>query len=486
VGPQAFPSHAHAITYGAVQFGASPPRAEIPFVVEAWAKKTEGKTRLTACVNRTPITGQLNASRYKRDIDAFGCGLEDTIATAPIGMQFDIWLHITTPFMPITSDGKAPDLLYFHDEIEKALSKAVRQAHRPESSARVSQKDITLDNLDDVTAEVSGDGRYRFNQRQLLYKLRPIVQEELGQELSAINFAAIITDYEAEEGEIPGMYREPRGSIYHPHRGETLTLGTLMVEDYERPVWTYNKLVYIEKEGFSEALNDERWAELHDCALLSSKGFTTRAARDLIDKLAEHDEPAMIFCVHDADAFGSMIYETFQEETRARSARKVKVVNLGLEPWEALANGLEVEPVKAGDRRRPVAAYVDRHPCGIAKSWSEWLQTHRVELNAMSTPQFVAWLDEKMADYDKLVPPGDVLTSELDKRVEVKIRADITERILRAASLENQVAAAIAAIEKPSAAVIENGIRRLFRQKRDSVWRDHLEAITHQLAGDCG
>ena len=31
------------------------------------------------------------------------------------------------------------------------------------------------------------------------------------------------------------MYREPRGSIYHPHRGETITLGTLMVEDYERP-----------------------------------------------------------------------------------------------------------------------------------------------------------------------------------------------------------------------------------------------------------
>ena len=72
------------------------------------------------------------------------------------------------------------------------------------------------------------------------------------------------------------MYREPRGSIYHPHRGEAITLGTLMVEEYKRPAWTFNKLVYIEKEGFSEALKVVGWGERHDCALISSKGFSTR------------------------------------------------------------------------------------------------------------------------------------------------------------------------------------------------------------------
>ena len=122
------------------------------------------------------------------------------------------------------------------------------------------------------------------------------------------------------------MYREPRGSIYHPHKGQTITLGTLMVEEYERPAWIFNKLVYIEKEGFTEALKDEGWPERHDCAPMSSKGFTTRAARDLVDKLAEHDEPVTIFCVHDADAYGTMIYQTFQEATKARGARKIKIV----------------------------------------------------------------------------------------------------------------------------------------------------------------
>jgi hypothetical protein len=488
VGPHAFPLCAYAISYGVANFGSTSPQAEIPFVVEAWAEKTEGDTYLTACVNRTPATGDLCAARDKRNIDAYGCGLSHTIAKAPSGVQLNIWINVTTPYMPITSDGKAPDLHSFVNKIATAVAKAVRKARRPKGggAARITQKDVVLDNLDDVLAEVSGDGQYRFNERQVLYRLRPIVQEEIGEDLKEAHFKNIITDYEAEHGEIPGMYREPRGTIYHPHREETITLGTLMVEGYERPPWTFNKLVYIEKEGFSEALKAERWAERHDCALMSSKGFTTRAARDLVDLLAAHNEPVTIFCVHDADAFGTMIHQTFQEETRARGARKVKIINLGLEPWEAIEMGLEVEPVEEKDKRKPVADYIveqeAEHPCDEDEGdWAEWLQTHRVELNAMTTPQFIAWLDGKMADYDKLIPPPAVFDEELDKHIEEKVRAAITARILRDAGLENQVAATIAAITKPGAAILAEGTRRLFRQEPASEWRDHVEAIAREL-----
>jgi len=475
VGPLAFPLCGYAISHGVVSFGSTLPQAEIPFVVEAWAeKRVGGKTELLACINRTPATGELSAARDKRDLFAFGCGLRHYITKAPSGVEFGISINVTTPYMPITSDGKAPDLYPFFKEIQAAVSKAVRKTHRPEArAARVSQKDVVLDNLDAVIAEVSGDGRYRFNQGQLLYRLRPIVRDELGDDLTTTNFAAIITDYEAEHGEIPGMYREPRGTIYHPHREETITLGTLMVEDYERPLWTFNKLVYIEKEGFSEALKAERWAERHDCALLSSKGFTTRAARDLVDLLAEHDEPVTIFCAHDADAFGTMIYQTFQEETKARGARKIKIINLGLEPWEAIVMGLEIETVKTGERRKPVADYIAEEE----GDWAEWLQTNRVELNAMSTPEFIAWLDEKMTAYGKLIPPADVIEAELNKSIEAKVRAAITARILREAGLDDQVATAIAAIEKPDVGALVDGIRELFETEPDSEWRDHIEAV---------
>ena len=176
-----------------------------------------------------------------------------------------------------------------------------------------------------------------------------------------------------------------------------------MVEDYERPVWTFNKLVYIEKEGVNEALKAVGWPERHDAAVMSSKGFSTRAARDLIDKLAEHDEPVEVFCVHDADAYGTMIYQTLQEATKARGARKIKIINLGLEPWEAIAMGLEVEDVEEGERRKAVADYVREREDARSRRqyWEEWLQTHRVELNAMTTPQFIEWLDGKMAEHGK-------------------------------------------------------------------------------------
>jgi hypothetical protein len=224
-------------------------------------------------VNRTPITGDIEATRDKRDIDAFGCGLADTIAQAPIASQFSIVINITTPYMPITSDGKAPNLRPFLDVLQIAAARAVRKAHRPEAGDRTSQKDIVLDHLDEAITDVSGSGKYRFNQRQILYVVRPVVSDEIGKALTEEHFANIIADYENEHGDIPGMYREPRGSLYHPHLRETITLGTLMVESYERPIWTFNKLVYIEKEGFSEALKDDGWGERHDLRIAVVKGL---------------------------------------------------------------------------------------------------------------------------------------------------------------------------------------------------------------------
>src|SRR5262249_32720717 len=108
---------------------------------------------------------------------------------------------------------------------KQALELLKRAAPKDKKS---SIKDVVIENLDDAIAETSGDGQYRFNERQIFYQLRPIVLKQAGQELRIGTFKAIVTDYEADSGEIEGMYRGPRGSIYHPHRGEMITLGTLM------------------------------------------------------------------------------------------------------------------------------------------------------------------------------------------------------------------------------------------------------------------
>ncbi|UGY21830.1 hypothetical protein HU675_0027895 [Bradyrhizobium septentrionale] len=472
VGADLFPDRAYAASSGEVSFGFGPPAA-IPFVVEVWAAES-ASMQLIACVNRTPVTGDILAWRRKREINLSGCNLRHTVAEAPKEANFDIRLNVITPYMPITSDGKEPDLRPFLDQIGDAVAKVVRKARRPNAKG-VTQKDVVLDNLDDAIAAVSGEEGYRFNARQLFYFLRPIVMEETGKELQIKNFTGIIDDYENENGEIPLMYREPRGSITHPHHAETITLGTMMVEEYERPEWTFNKLVYIEKEGAQEALKQNRWLERHDCAVMSSKGFSTRAARDLIDKLAEHDEPVDVFCVHDADASGTMIYQTLQEATTARGARKIEIINLGLEPWEAIEMGLEVETLEEKDRVKPVADYVHDHD----GDWVNWLQTSRVELNAMTTPQFIDWLDEKMAEFGsgKLIPPPEVLEQELADKIASEVRDEVQERILREANFEDQVADAIAAIKTPDGAKLKRDIARLFKRQPDAEWRKHIETV---------
>jgi hypothetical protein len=81
----------------------------------------------------------------------------------------------------------------------------------------------------------------------------------------------------------------------------------------------------------------------------------------------------------------------------------------------------------------------------------------------------------------KLIPPDDVLEADLAKRIEAKVRAAHTERILREAGLDRQVAATIASIKTPKATTLAKDIRKLFKREPDREWRDHIEAVAHGL-----
>ena len=291
--------------------------------------------------------------------------------------------------------------------------------------------------MSEQIAIVSDSRRYPFGLRQVFYRLRPIIMKRLGENLDWGYFSqTLVPEYESHHGEEPNAYRDPRGTFYHPHTGDSFPLGTLQVEEYRRPEWRFNKVVFIEKEGFFEALKADGWPERHDCALMTSKGQPSRAARDLIDLIGDSDEPVQVFCLHDCDAAGTLILQSLQEETRARPRRNVEIIDLGLNPPEAreLADQgfLEIEDISY-QKTQGVAEYVEEDDC-------EWLQEHRVELNAFTTPDFIAWLDKKMGLHTgKLVPPPAVLATSLDKTVQNLLRQSITNRVLSEARVEDQV-----------------------------------------------
>ena len=421
----------------------------------------------------------MSLQRDKSEVNLFGCGLRHMVAKAPKELRFNVWLNITAPYMPITSDGKEPDLTPFLAVIGEAMTKAIRKVRRPDAGV-VSQKDVVLDHLAEVIEAVSGPERYRFNSRQLFYALRPIVKEETDKELQIGNFLGILDDYEKEHGEIALMYREPRGSITHPHRDETITLGTLMVEQYERPPGPSTSCCTSRKRARRKPSSRIAGSSGTTAPSCRRRDFSTRAARDLIDKLVAHDEPIEVFCAHDADASGTMIYQTLQEATRARGARKIEIVNIGLEPWEAVAMGLEVETFDRAEHRRPVADYVAERD---DDDWTDWLQTHRIELNAMTTPELIDWLDGKMETYGdgKLIPPETVLVDELMAETEQRLRIAITERILSEAGLEAQVAAAVGALALPDGAGLRRGVAEMFEGQPETSWRAHIEAVADDL-----
>ncbi len=481
VGPDLFPtaSYAKAFDTQSLPSGNGSKPGKLPYVFECWAEPAD-KDKISVSVNRTPITADVHLSRVKGGkLAIFGCGLSHPLNTGTQPLSFTV--NILTPCMPIVSESKAPNLLaLWFEGLGTVIEKAARKVKRVRVS-RITEKDIILDSLDDAIAKASGEGKYRYSLRQLYYAVRPEILDTLSKEPNYNYFSAVITNYEAELGhDLRGIYRDNRGTLYHPHLQKEIALGTIAVEEYQRPEWTFNKILYSEKEGLISILREAKWSERHDCALLSSKGYASRAARDLLDFLGDTDEDISFFCIHDADGPGTMIYQSLQEATQARPGRRVKVINLGLEPTEALEMDLQVEAVsRKDDRDVSVANYVP-------KNWAQWLQKNRVELNAMSTPVFIDWLDAKFEQYapGKVIPPTPIMGQYLDEHVREAVQAAETERILEEAGLDDAVEETMEALEPQLS--IERGklnstVQDGLKQTPVENWKDPIKRLVRDL-----
>ncbi len=436
--------------------------AEIPAVIEIFAQ-LDSEQKSQVFVNKTPITGDVDISYYEKRISIYGCGLSQTLEVPKLERPV-FWVSMITPYMPIVSNGKEPDLSLLGEVIFRGITKVARKlkkqnqpehSHLKISSDKVpSQKQVVIDHLDEGIDKASGKGQYRYSLRQLYYVMRPFVMEETGKELKYANFNQIITDYEFEAGkDLRGVYRDERGTLLHPHTHEEIKLGTKNIEKYHRPTFSFNKILYSEKEGFFEILKDAGFCEKHDCALLTSKGFASRAARDVIDLLAETEEELFFFCIHDADISGTLIYQALQGATKARPERKVQIINLGLEPWEGLEMDLQVESLEKRSNKSP-AQYVLDFDANLMNEkpfqfetyqrwadWQEWLKSFRIELNAMDTPTFVKWLDRKISQFEigKVIPDENYLRQEAESNLQAGLKQKIREEILKNLDIDRLV-----------------------------------------------
>jgi hypothetical protein len=465
-----------------VAIGESRWAVRLPVVVEAWA--TVDQSSVTLMVNRTVAVGPMFADERQKRIQIFGCHYQGE-ALPSGGNEYAVEINVQTPYMPIVSDGKEPDLEPFADLLNVAIRQAIGRAKRAAGVLRVSPSERTtrkgscLAHLDEGVALVSSDGALPFSQRDLFYAVRPFVGRE-GGELDWGYFVKLIAEHEAEGGKIPGMYRDERGVLILPHTREVVAMGTLSVENFERPEWLFCKLLYVEKAGFFQTLMADNWLERHDCALVTSQGQATGCVKDLIDRMGDHAEPITVFCAHDADAFGTQIYESLQEATLARPARRIEIVNLGLELAEAEAMGLEVEELKPSGKKKPVAAYVSNKD-------RERYQTQRVELNAMRPEALIAWLDEKMESYEKLVPPKEVMAdcrrNEVEKAVELEVIDLLMAREGRRLVVERLATLEAKLVDTKALPYV---VKKALEAAPEESWRTIVEREAKQIASSLG
>jgi DNA topoisomerase VI subunit B len=371
-----------------------------------------------------------------------------------------------------------------------ARAQSNREAQRRRPVERVTLRDAVFAVMDRSAAVARGGTPYAvgvlpFSVRSLYYKLRPLLQQITEQELKYSYFTqTLVPDYQRERGPIPGLYYDPRGELYEPHNGVSVRLGTREVSVYTPTAWTYDKLLYVEKQGLWPVLEASGIAERYDMAIVMGQGYAAEACRDL---LAGVSGDVTIFALHDADPAGYNIARTLGEATRRMPDHRVEVVDLGLTVGDAIIHGLESETFtrkKALPAQLVLSAAEREWFEGTPSDWTfggrpnQWT-CRRVELNAFSSPALIAYIEDGLARHGataKVIPPDEVIASTAKQNYETTVAARV--RSLLAEIIDE--AALTAAIAEEVAAELDLDVDRLtvaaaLEDDRTLSWRDAVE-----------
>src|SRR5262249_13183062 len=101
----------------------------------------------------------------------------------------------------------------------------------------------------------------------------------------------------------------------------------------------------------------------------------------------------------------------------------------------------------------------------------------------MTSPQFVAWLDEVFSSaLGKVIPPVHTVDDELQSQLEDRLEDQISERILREAYFEDQVKAALETLDRPDGDALLARITADLANRPTDSWRAAVKTIAAELA----
>jgi hypothetical protein len=298
----------------------------------------------------------------------------------------------------------------------------------------MSIKDAAWQVMEEAYLKASSNGTLPANARQIMYAARPKIQELTERPLEDSYFTqTLLPDYIEENAEKWDVVYDERGHFSEPHgkNRRIVPLGTLSVRSYLNklseskleeasiaearidtlgPEDSFGAVLFIEKEGFTSLLDHVGLAKKYDIAIMSTKGVSVTAARHLIDEIcSEYDLP--LFVLHDFDVAGFTIGHTLNNDTRRYEfSNSIEAIDLGLRLDDV--NELGLMPEDAAHTKSNEYTIRNRLlRSGATPEEAEFLLHSRVELNAMTSGQFVDLIERKLNSHGlkKVVPGNDKL-----------------------------------------------------------------------------
>ncbi len=346
---------------------------------------------------------------------------------------------------------------------ERAASALMNRRYAMTRCYHTSIKDAAWQVMEKAYLKASANGTLPAHARQIMYAARPHIQQiadkEIGKGFDQYYTQTWLPDYIEEEGVDWNFVFDARGNFHEPHTEEQVPLGTIQVRNYlgrvqrhfvgepDFNVWEkryptlgpenrYGAILFIEKEGFMPLFEEVKLAERYDLAIMSTKGMSVTASRELVDVLCgNHDIP--LLALHDFDKAGFSIIGTLKRDTRRYTFTNcIEVIDLGLRLDDI--GGLITEGVYT---RSPEKARWNLEENGATGEEIEFLLRQRVELNAFASDELVKWIESKLEQHGvtKVIPDTDSLAGAYHRtRAQARMQAKIDE-IIEAESEEGEV-----------------------------------------------
>jgi hypothetical protein len=330
-----------------------------------------------------------------------------------MGAADDIKQGLTKNLASFTKQRKAEEKQSSAVRYRTARVTEMRGMYQTEAAAKV---------MVECYMKVSDNNQLPANARQIFYVARPLIEEMTDRPLGYNYFSqTLLPGYIENYGKSDwDVVYDDRGHFKEPHTNRIIGLGTLNVRAYLKskhklqidpagfsganvstygPHGCYSAVLYIEKEGFMPLFERVRLAERYDIAIMSSKGMSVTASRELAEMLGV---PFLV--LHDFDRSGLIIVDTLANDTR-RYVYKTQptVIDLGLKLEDVGDLMPEEYTSNISDERLREA--------GASEDTIAFLTDQRVELNAMTSRQLVTFVESKLIalGIKKVIPEKSII-----------------------------------------------------------------------------